>query len=138
MDEDKKSKSFMEQISSSFFRGLLIIVPPAITIFIVVWLFDLTEGLITKVFPSHVPGTGLVIVLLSIWIIGVLSGNFLSEKILAFFDGFGHCQHLKRQHVISLIWHEYDALKCRIRFKQGFRYLLDRSVNKFHDWNFAD
>ncbi len=87
MDEDKKRKSFMEQISSSFFRGLLIIVPPAITIFIVVWLFELTEGLITKVFPSHVPGTGLVIVLLSIWIIGVLSGNFLSEKILAFFDG---------------------------------------------------
>ncbi len=86
MDEDKKSKSFTEQLSSSFFRGLLVVVPPAITIFVIIWLFDLTEAMITKVFPSHVPGTGLVIVLLSIWIVGVLSGNFLSEKIIEIFD----------------------------------------------------
>lgn len=86
MDENKKPQSFKEQVSSSFLRGLLIVVPPVITILVIMWLFDLTEEMITKVFPAHVPGTGLVIVLLSIWIIGVLSGNFLSEKIIAIFD----------------------------------------------------
>lgn len=86
MDEDKKSESFKEKISSSFLKGLLVIVPPAITVFVVVWLFELTEGIITEIFPSHIPGTGLVIVVLSIWVIGMLSGNYLSQKIIELFD----------------------------------------------------
>ncbi|MBQ4404652.1 MAG: DUF502 domain-containing protein [Selenomonadaceae bacterium] len=85
MDEDKK-KSFTEKISSSFFKGLLIVVPPAITVFVVIWLFNLTENTIGKYLPAKLPGAGLVIVLVGIWIVGVLSGNFLSEKILGLFD----------------------------------------------------
>ena len=87
MDEDKKPKSFTEQISSSFFKGLLIVVPPAITVFVVKWLFELTEDTIGNYLPAKLPGAGLVLVLVSIWVIGVLSGNFLSKKILEFFDG---------------------------------------------------
>ena len=87
MDEDNKPKSFTEQISSSFFKGLLIVVPPAITVFVVTWLFELTESTIGKYLPAKIPGAGLAIVLVGIWIVGVLSGNFLSKKILEFFDG---------------------------------------------------
>ena len=87
MDEDKKKKSFTEQISSSFFKGLLIVVPPAITVFVIMWLFDFTEEAIGKYLPAKLPGVGLIIVLVSIWIVGVLSGNFLSKKIMGFFDG---------------------------------------------------
>ena len=87
MAEDKdKPKSFTEQISSSFFRGLLIVVPPAITAFVVVWLFELTERLITRYMPMKFPGLGLLLVLVAIWIIGVLSGNYFSKKILKFFE----------------------------------------------------
>ena len=86
MAEDKKPKSFKEQISSSFFKGLLIVVPPAITIFLVKWLFELTESSIGTFLPVKIPGTGLIIVIVGIWIVGVLSGNFLSEKILGIFD----------------------------------------------------
>lgn len=84
MDEEKKS--FTEKLSSAFFRGLLVVVPPAITIFVLVWLFNLTEGMITNVLPNHIPGMGLVIVMTGILIIGVLSGNFLSKKIIELFD----------------------------------------------------
>ena len=84
--EDEKPKSFKEQVSSSFLRGLLVIVPPAITVFVVVWLFNLTEGIMSKITPAHIPGTGLLIVLAAIWIVGVLSGNFLSKAIIEFFD----------------------------------------------------
>jgi len=87
MDDDNNSKSFKEQISSSFLRGLLVVVPPAITVAVLVWLFDLTERMISKVLPSHIPGMGLVIVLVAIWVVGVLSGNFLSKAIIEFFDG---------------------------------------------------
>ncbi|MBR4642274.1 MAG: DUF502 domain-containing protein [Selenomonadaceae bacterium] len=86
MDEDKKPKSFTEQISSSFFKGLLIVVPPAITVFVVTWLFDLTENSIGKILPAKIPGAGLLIVLVGIWIVGVLSGNFLSRAVIEFFD----------------------------------------------------
>ena len=86
MDEDKKPKSFTEQISGSFFKGLLIVVPPAITVFVVTWLFDLTENSIGKILPAKIPGVGLLIVLVGIWIIGVLSGNFLSRAVIEFFD----------------------------------------------------
>lgn len=84
MDEEKKT--FTEKISSAFFRGLLVVVPPAITIFVLVWLFNLTESMITNVLPNHIPGMGLVIVMTGILIIGVLSGNFLSKKIIELFD----------------------------------------------------
>ena len=86
MEDDNKPKSFKEQVSSSFLRGLLVIVPPAITVAVLVWLFDLTERMIAKILPSHIPGMGLVIVLAAIWIVGVLSGNFLSKAIIEFFD----------------------------------------------------
>ena len=87
MDEDKnKPKSFTEQVSSSFFRGLLVVVPPAITVMVVMWLFNLTENSIGKILPVKLPGMGLVIVLVGIWIVGVLSGNFLSQKIIEIFD----------------------------------------------------
>ena len=87
MSEDKnKPKSFTEQISSSFFKGLLIVVPPVITIFVVTWLFELTERLITKYMPMRFPGLGLLLVLVLIWIVGVLSGNYFSKKILGFFE----------------------------------------------------
>ena len=84
MDEDKKT--FTEKLSSAFFRGLLVVVPPAITIFVVMWLFDFTEDMITKILPNHIPGLGLLIVLAGILIIGMLSGHFLSQKIIELFD----------------------------------------------------
>ena len=86
MSDDKKPKSFTEQVSSSFLRGLLVVVPPVITIVVIKWLFELTESSIGKILPVQVPGVSLIIVVVSIWIVGVLSGNFLSKKIIDLFD----------------------------------------------------
>lgn len=85
MEEDKP-KSFSEQISSSFFKGLLVVVPPVITIVVIMWLFELTEKSIGTLLPIKAPGVGLLIVVVAIWIIGVLSGNFLSKAVIEFFD----------------------------------------------------
>lgn len=86
MDDEKKSQTFTERVSSSFLRGLLVVVPPAITVAVVVWLFNLTESSIGKILPVKAPGVGLLIVLVGIWAVGVLSGNFLSKKIIAVLD----------------------------------------------------
>lgn len=86
MINEEKSKSLKEKISGSFFRGLLIVVPPVITVFVVTWLFEFTEKHIGRILPFKYPGVALIIVLLGIWLIGVLSGNFLSKKIIELFD----------------------------------------------------
>ena len=86
MSNDGKKKSFTEQVSSSFLRGLLVVMPPAITVAVVMWLFKFTESSIGKILPVQIPGMGLVIVVVGIWIIGVLSGNFLSKTIIDIFD----------------------------------------------------
>ncbi|MBE8954418.1 MAG: DUF502 domain-containing protein [Quinella sp. 2Q5] len=86
MGSDNKPATFTERVSSSFLRGLLIVVPPAITVAVVTWLFDLTESSIGKILPVKVPGVGLLIVVVGIWAVGVLSGNFLSRKVIDIFD----------------------------------------------------
>ena len=86
MGSDNKPPTFTERVSSSFLRGLLIVVPPAITVAVVTWLFDLTESSIGKILPVKVPGVGLLIVVVGIWAVGVLSGNFLSRKVIDIFD----------------------------------------------------
>lgn len=83
---EKKTHSLKEKITSSFFRGLLIVVPPVITIFVMTWLFEFTERHIGTILPFKFPGVALIIVLLGIWLVGVLSGNFLSRKIIEIFD----------------------------------------------------
>ena len=85
-DDNSKPKSFTEQVSSSFIKGLIIVIPPAITVFVITWLFDFTERFISNYMPVKFPGIGLFIVVVSIWIVGVLSGNYLSKKIIELFD----------------------------------------------------
>lgn len=86
MINEEKSKSLKEKITSSFFRGLLIVVPPAITIAVMMWLFEFTEKNIGGILPFKFPGVALIIVLVGICLVGVMSGNFLSRTIIEFFD----------------------------------------------------
>ena len=86
MAKDNQPKTFTERVSSSFLSGLLIVVPPLITVFVLMWLFDLTESSIGKILPVKVPGVGLLTLVVLIWAVGVLSGNFLTKKILTLFD----------------------------------------------------
>lgn len=86
MINEEKSKPLKEKITSSFFRGLLIVVPPAITVVVMTWLLEFSEKHIGSLLPFKYPGVALLIVILGIWIIGVLSGHFLSQKVIEIFD----------------------------------------------------
>ena len=86
MINEEKSKSLKEKITSSFFKGLLIVIPPAITIAVMTWLIEFSEKHVGSILPFKYPGVALIIVLLGIWVIGLLSGNFLSRKVIELFD----------------------------------------------------
>ena len=87
MSKKTKSKTLIGGLSEYFFDGLIVIVPPVITIFIVMWIWDLTEGNIGKeineYLGTNLPGIGLIMILFSILAIGFLTANNLAKKIIA-------------------------------------------------------
>ena len=87
MRKKTKGKTFIGGLTEYFFDGLIVIVPPAITIFIVMWIWDLTEGTVGKEINEYLnadlPGIGLIMILFSILAIGFFTANNLATKIIA-------------------------------------------------------
>ena len=87
MSKKTKNKTLIGGLSEYFFDGLIVIVPPVITVFIVMWIWDLTEGNIGKeineYLGTNLPGIGLIMILFSILAIGFLTANNLAKEIIA-------------------------------------------------------
>ena len=82
MSNEKKKRTLANIISEQFLNGLIVLVPPAITIFVVMWLLNLTEGTIVKYLPVKFPGVGLITILLTVWLVGAVSGHNFPQKII--------------------------------------------------------
>ena len=86
MSKKSKKKTIISRISEYFLDGLIVIVPPAITIFIVVWIWNLTEGQLGKIINEYLntdlPGIGLITIAVSVLLIGFITANNLAKKII--------------------------------------------------------
>ncbi len=75
-----------------FFRGLVAVAPIAITIAIVVWLFDFVEGIFHSLIVEligpryYFTGLGVIIALALIFIVGILMSNWLTKMIYQGFE----------------------------------------------------
>jgi len=80
----------MKLIRKWFLSGIAILLPAGLTAFILVWLFNLLDGilrgLITSIFGKDIPGLGLLFLLLIIFIVGMLTSNFVGSKIAGWFE----------------------------------------------------
>lgn len=74
----------MKWVSKYFINGLIVIVPIAITAFVVINIFSFTERLLGQYLPIHFPGLALVVVLFFIVIVGWLSSHWILQKLLGF------------------------------------------------------
>ena len=74
----------MKLISKYFINGLIVIVPIAITAFVVVYIFAFTERLLGQYLPVHFPGLSLFVVLLLMVLVGWLSSHWLLKKLLGY------------------------------------------------------
>ena len=63
-------ESFSKRFSRRFINGLIILVPLAITIFVVLETLHFTEGILGKHLPFYFPGMGIITVLLVIYLTG--------------------------------------------------------------------
>lgn len=86
MAKKTKKNTLPRRISEYFLDGLIVIVPPAITIFIILWIWNLTEGQLGKIINEHLntnlPGIGLITILVSVLVIGFITANNLVKRII--------------------------------------------------------
>ena len=99
-----------------FFRGLVLLAPLAVTIWVCVYLFRTIDGWL----GLPIPGVGFVATLLIIVIVGVLGSNLLTRGALSFFDAL-----LARLPFVSLV---YGSTKDLVKAFVGEKRRFDKPV----------
>lgn len=74
----------MKRLSKYFINGLIVIVPIAITAFVVLEIFQVAERLLGRYLPIQFPGLSLVAVLGLILVIGWMSSYWILKRLLEF------------------------------------------------------
>jgi uncharacterized membrane protein len=87
----------MQIVRSHFKRyllaGLLLWTPIAITVWVITWVFDALDNVLPValrsevLFGVHVPGFGVLVVVLFILITGFLAANLIGQKLLEVWEG---------------------------------------------------
>ena len=71
-------------ISRRFINGLILLVPLAITIFVVMETLHFTEGVLGKHLPFYFPGMGIITLLLFVYLTGWLSSYWLTKRFIGY------------------------------------------------------
>jgi len=76
-----------------FLAGLLLLAPLSITIWVITWVFDLLDSVLPmalrseSLFGVHIPGFGVLVVLLVVMTTGFLAANLIGQKLVEFWEG---------------------------------------------------
>ena len=70
------------KISRRFINGLILLVPLAITFFVIVETLNFTEGVLGKHLPCYFPGMGLITLLLIIYLAGWASSYWATRRLI--------------------------------------------------------
>jgi len=76
------SRFTFNRLVTYFFRGLLFVVPFALTIYIIFESLEWIDGLI----PIDIPGLGLVIILSAITFLGFIASFFITRPVFEYFE----------------------------------------------------
>ena len=82
--------SFWRPLQKTFGRGLAVMVPVVITIWVLNSVFSVVDGIISPIFDQalgrHIPGLGFVSMIVLILLVGTLSRNLLGRAMGAAFE----------------------------------------------------
>jgi uncharacterized membrane protein len=80
----------MRSFNKIFFRGLITLLPIAITIYIVysaiVILENLLGSMLRQILPEYIPGAGLLLTLVLIFLFGLLLNNLITVRLLTILE----------------------------------------------------
>ncbi len=83
-------KHILKKFLNYFLQGLLYIAPITLTIWGVVAIFEFIDGLLIgyldQMLERHIPGLGIIVLLISITLIGLLGSSILFRPFIAYFD----------------------------------------------------
>ncbi len=91
VNSDKKTKRsifgfFGKKLRQSFITGLLVITPLVISMWILYNIFEKADGLlgaiITRVIGRHVPGLGVILLIILIIVAGIFARNYVGRKLI--------------------------------------------------------
>ncbi|MFP4092827.1 MAG: DUF502 domain-containing protein, partial [Cyclobacteriaceae bacterium] len=106
----------MNRFVTYFFRGLLFVVPIALTIYIILLSISWLDGLI----PFQLPGLGLLSILLFITLVGYLASTLLAGPLFSILEDV-----LTRLPLVSII---YSSLKDLISAFVGDKKKFNKPV----------
>jgi uncharacterized membrane protein len=90
MSEKKGSiwNKIVKKIGTQFVMGLVLVVPLALTIWILAWVFNsidnILEPYIQEIWGHYYTGIGFGVMVILIYLIGLLAGNFLGRRLIHF------------------------------------------------------
>lgn len=91
-----KSTTLMNRLRHYFFTGLALLFPAAVTVYVLIWLFQVVDGFLGRYINRYwlnahgyeLPGVGLIMTVLLILLAGVLSSHFLGRWVFHKFEGW--------------------------------------------------
>lgn len=90
MNGNNGKQTFWGVVRMAFGRGIVILVPVVITIWVLHILFNAIDGIISPIFDRilerHIPGIGFISMVIIILIVGILSRNLIGRTIFKFFE----------------------------------------------------
>ena len=79
-------KTLGKSVRRQFLTGLLVVTPLAVTIFFIRFLFGFMDGLLgpalARFIGVKIPGLGIIFTLLAIFLVGLLTANFVGRKLV--------------------------------------------------------
>jgi uncharacterized membrane protein len=123
----------MKRIVNYFLQGLLYIAPFGITGYIVYLLFTFVDGLLQKTLEKwlglHIPGLGIIIIVLLLVLIGFLGQTFLARPFKALFKRL-----MKKVPIIKVIYSAFNDLFSAFvgkekKFNQPVLVMVNRESN---------
>lgn len=111
------------KLARFFFQGLLLVVPLATTVYVLFASFIWVDELITI---KNIPGLGLLIILISITVIGVMSSTFLVKPLISWGEGL-----LVKLPIVNIIYSSIkDLLEAFVGNKKKFNHPVIVTLNK--------
>ena len=102
----------MKRITRYFFEGLLVTVPLVATIYVIYIVFIRIDSL----FRFQTPGIGFFITLFAIFMVGVISSNFITSRLVRFIEKF-----FARLPLVKMIYTAIkDLIGAFVGDKKGF------------------
>ncbi len=90
MNDESEKETFWQTMRSAFLRGVVVMVPVVITIWVLKMLFTAIDGTLafvyTKFLRLEIPGLGFMTMIVLILVIGSLSRNLFGRTIGKFFE----------------------------------------------------